>query len=282
MTRRTRDEIREIKDSIFKVCEEQRPMTVRQLFYQLASVLQVVGKTEAEYKGTVCRLTGEMRLAGELPWPWLVDNTRWIRKPSSYGSMADCLERSAGAYRRSLWSHVPAYVEAWLEKDALSGVFYDVTAEYDVPLMVTRGYPSLSYVKAAADQIIATGKPTWIYYFGDYDPSGADISRDCEAKVRRFAPEAEIHFERVAVQDWQIDAWNLPTRPTKTKDSRSAGFGDTRSVEIDAIPPGRLRSMIRDVIAKHISSWEIEQLNKIQERERETLLSIAWDVREVG
>lgn len=280
MARRTKAEIETIKDWIKVVCCDQQPMTVRQLFYQLASVHKVVEKQETEYKGTVGRLAREMRLSGELPWEWLVDNTRWIRKPCSYGSMEDCITQSAASYRRSVWAQTDVYVEVWLEKDALAGVFYDVTAEYDVPLMVTRGYPSLSYVKAAADQILASWKPAFIYYFGDYDPSGMDISRDCEAKLRQFAPTAEIHFERVAVMPLQIDAWNLPTRPTKAKDSRSQNFGDSRSVEIDAIPPETLRELIKSVIHRHIGPHEVAALREVEELERKTLRSLRWMIPE--
>ncbi len=60
---------------------------------------------------------------------------------------------------------------------------YDVTAEFDVPLMVSRGYSSLSYLHGAAMQISYINKPTYIYYFGDYDPSGRDIPRDIEKKL---------------------------------------------------------------------------------------------------
>jgi hypothetical protein len=148
--------------------------------------------------------------------------------------------------------------------------------------MVTRGYPSLSYVKAAADQINASWKPAYIYYFGDYDPSGADISRDCEAKLRRFAPDAEIHFERVAVEPWQIDWWKLPSRPTKTSDSRSKKFGDNRSVEIDAIAPHHLRGLIREVIGRHVTDDEISALAEVEEMERETLRAISWDLQGVA
>jgi hypothetical protein len=63
------------------------------------------------------------------------------------------------------------------EKDALSGVLYGVTSKYDVPLMVTRGYPSYSFLAQAAESIKEQGKPAYLYYFGDYDPSGVDISR---------------------------------------------------------------------------------------------------------
>jgi hypothetical protein len=46
----------------------------------------------------------------------------------------------------------------------------DVNA-WDIPLMVTRGYPSMSFLYSAA-QSIRSDRRTVIYYFGDRDPSG--------------------------------------------------------------------------------------------------------------
>ena len=60
--------------------------------------------------------------------------------------MQDALEETARLYRKSLWADADAYVEIWLEKDALSGVVYPVTSQFDVPLMVARGYASLSFL----------------------------------------------------------------------------------------------------------------------------------------
>ena len=152
--RRTKAEIDSIKAAIYDLCEKYAPMTVRQLFYQLTTI-GAIDKTEQEYKGTVCRLTKEMRLNAELPWDWLADNTRWMHKPRTYGGISDVLEASQEAYRRTLWDPKtnPHYCEVWIEKDALTGVFYDVTSEYDVPLMPCKGYPSLSFLRNAAFNI---------------------------------------------------------------------------------------------------------------------------------
>ncbi|SPE42291.1 conserved hypothetical protein [Candidatus Sulfopaludibacter sp. SbA3] len=68
-----------------------------------------------------------------------------MRKPPSFSSLGDMLVESQQLYRRAMWDNQAAYVEIWLQKDALSGVLYQETAEFDVPLMVTRGYPSISY-----------------------------------------------------------------------------------------------------------------------------------------
>lgn len=100
----------------------------------------------------------------------------------------------------------------WLEKDALSGVVYPVTSLYDVPLMVARGYASLSFLHSAAEFINEQPVPTYIYHLGDFDPSGVNAGEKIEETLRELAPDAEISFERVAVTREQIAGWELPTR----------------------------------------------------------------------
>ena len=283
MSRRTKAEIDHIKLSIYGLCERYRPMTVRQLFYAL-TVEQVIPKTEGAYKNIVCRLTKKMRLAGELPWHWLADHTRWMRKPNTYGSLDDCLEQAQLAYRRALWdpNTNDQYVEVWLEKDALAGVLSTVTEEYDVPLMVTRGYPSLSYLHSAAAGIrrelaARTFGEATIYYFGDFDPSGADISRSTEQRLREFVGNRQsgwLNFKRVAVNHDQIAEMNLPTRPTKTTDSRSKKFGFDFSCEVDAIRPDVLRQMVRDCITDHIDPDQIAVIQETEQQERQLLEDI--------
>src|SRR5262245_25490606 len=142
--RRTAREIEAIRQAIYEAVEKDKPMTVRQTFYRLA-VAGVVEKTEAEYKQTVARLLVVMRREGRLPYGWIVDNTRMMRKPVTYSSVEQAVQTLSKSYRRNLWEAQSVYVEIWLEKDALSGVLFQVTREWDVPLMVTRGYPSMSF-----------------------------------------------------------------------------------------------------------------------------------------
>lgn len=254
----------------------ENPMTLRQLFYRLVSD-GTIGKKETEYK-SLAHLTRNMRMSGELPFDWFADNTRWQRKPNSYSSLERGVAIFAQAYRRDIWINQKNYVEIWLEKDALAGVVYGVTAEYDVPLMVSRGYSSLSYLHGAAMQIDYINKPTFIYYFGDYDPSGRDIPRDIETKLRTFAPDAEIHFEIVGITPEQIAKLNLQTRPTKTTDTRCKNF-EGESVEVDAIPPMILRSMVREVIEKQIDEHQLYQSKLIERQEQEIVKSVARSFR---
>ena len=267
--RRTKAELEILKTALYNVVEENEPVTVRQAFYQLVSS-GAIAKTEADYKNIVVRLLGIMRRQGELPFSWIADNTRWMRKPQTYSSLEQALDDTITTYRRALWDQQDSYVEVWLEKDALAGVLLDVTAAWDVPLMVTRGYPSLSYLHTAAEALREEDRPCFIYYFGDHDPSGVHIPQKIEADLRTFAPDAELHFERVAVNAEQIEKWNLPTRPTKRTDSRAKNFSG-ESVEVDAIPPAQLRDLCRQCIEQHIDQRALQRTRLVEQAERDTL-----------
>ena len=253
--------------------QAEHPMTVRQVFYQLVS-RGVVPKTEVQYKQTVCRLLTQLRREGLLPYDWIADNTRLQRKPYSFQDLNDALEFTAQTYRRALWGEQGVYVEVWCEKDALSGILYGVTSEYDVPLMISRGFSSLSFLHSAGEFLRTVDVPAYLYYFGDHDPSGVEIDRKIEAEIRGFAPDAEISFQRVALTPIQILSMGLPTRPTKTTDSRSKSF-QGESVELDAIPPSALRNLCRICIEQHIDPAILERTRLIEKKEREIVHQIA-------
>ena len=278
--RRTKAEIGDIKEAIYRVCLEARPCTCRQVFYRLVSQ-GVIGKTEGEYKATVIRLLGDMRRDNTIPYEWIADNTRWMRKPTSYSSLSDMADATAQFYRRAIWDGQDVYVEVWTEKDALAGVLYDITSEYDVPLMVSRGFASHSFLFEAGKAIEAQDKLTFIYHFGDYDPSGMAIDRQIQNGLEEHAPDAEIIFERIAVTPRQIIDGDLPTRPTKRSDSRSKGFGD-ESVEVDAIPPDQLRDLCRDCIEVHLDQSALDVTRAAEDSERDLLKSWAASMGDRG
>jgi hypothetical protein len=154
-------------------------------------------------------------------------------------------------------------------------VLLEETKVYDVPLMVARGYSSISFLHNAAMAIKARAKPAYIFHFGDLDPSGVDAARDIEAKLRRYAPEAEIHFERPAVTRDQVEQWNLPTRPTKMTDTRAKKFNNATSVELDAIPADKLRTIVRECIERHVDQRQLKVLKVAEESERSFLKMVA-------
>jgi hypothetical protein len=252
---------------LLAIAEAMQPCTVRQAFYQ-ASVRGIVEKTEAGY-AKVQRMLADLRRDGALPWHWIADNTRWQRKPRTWDNLQDALDATARTYRRSLWTYADAYVEVWLEKDALARVLYPVTERWDVPLMVSRGYASLSFLYEAASCIAEGDRPANLYHFGDFDPSGQDAAAKIASTLRELAPKAEIHFEQVAVRPLQILAWNLPTRPTKATDSRSKRWTGGDSVELDAIEANQLRELCDAAIRRHVDYRQLAVLEAAEQSERE-------------
>lgn len=246
------------------------PQTVRQLFYAL-SVAHLAAKTEAGYRKVQYQLL-RMRRLEIIPYSFIADNTRWMRKPNTYDSLASFLDQSQRFYRRSVWSEQDAYVEIWIEKDALAGVVAKITMEWDVPLMVTRGYPSESFLYEAAQNIENKDKPAYLYYFGDYDPSGVSISENTAEKLAEMAPGTQ--FERVAVNRDQITRYNLPSRPTKRTDTRAKDWiGE--SVELDALPANLLQEMVGECILRHIDRNTLDRIQQVEEAEKETLAEVA-------
>ena len=266
--RATKAEVQARRHALLHIVAEQRPMTVRQVFYQ-ATVRGIVEKAETGYAKVQTDLV-QMRRDGTIPYAWLADNTRWERRPQTFDGVEEALRDTATVYRKALWRDADAYVEVWLEKDALSGVIYPITGLYDVPLMVARGYASLSFLHSAADYMGSLDVPVFVYHLGDFDPSGVNAGEKIDQTLRELAPCADITFERIAVTREQIDTWALPTRPTKESDTRARGFGSI-SVELDAIAPDDLRSLVEGAINRHLPQEQLEVLKVAEKSERDLI-----------
>jgi hypothetical protein len=259
----------ERREAIIDIVNELGPATVRQVYYQ-AEVRGVLPKEEKSYN-KVQYLLVKLRRSGEIDYDSIVDKTRYPIQPATFESPAEALEDAAASYRKSLWTDIDARVEIWLEKDALTGVIDPITSKYDVALNPARGYASITFLYENATALRITGKPCFIYHLGDSDPSGENAAEVIERELRAYAPDTEIHFERLAVTEQQISDWDLPTRPTKKSDSRAAAYGDRDSVELDSIDPRRLRKLVEDAINRHMSKKLYAKLMKAEKAEQDEI-----------
>jgi hypothetical protein len=136
----------------------------------------------------------------------------------------------------------------------------------------------VSYLQSAADYIRRDERPTYVYLLTDFDPSGLGIGDTVATELVCRSSPIEVHVERLAVNRGQIDKWDLPTRPTKTTDSRARKFirkHGTGSVELDAIPPATLRSLVRSSIEEHMDPAKLHTMKLAETQERD-LLREAW------
>jgi hypothetical protein len=258
-----------IRAAISDLQSEYRVMTVRQAFYRLTT-RAVVEKTEAGYR-QVQRQILLMRREGVLPWRFIADTTRWQRKPETFDEVEDAVAQLARTYRRNLWRTQNIRLEVWLEKDALASVVAQATVPWDVPLMVSRGQSSDTFIWQAAQAAREAWRAkieTTVFALYDSDRSGRDAAEKIREKLATYSGNVPIAFELLAVTDEQIEEWGLPTRPAKEDASETA-------VELDAIDPTRLVALVNDAIVGRVDqeTWAHEKL--IEESEREGLLRMS-------
>ncbi len=261
---------RDIRTAVVALTGDFERMTVRQVFYKLET-LGIVEKTEGGYR-QVQQQVLKMRREGVLPWAFITDGTRWQRKPESWNDAEDYLLHMAQGYRRDLWRSQNVRIEIWLEKDALADMIVDVTSEWDVPLMVSRGQSSATFLEAAARQARSAwdhGIRTIVYALYDRDAGGLRAAR----AIQHELPAVAVNFAMLAVTDDQIREWSLPTRPAKSSDPEAKKFQGP-AVELDAIPPDKLVALVDHAIRRHIDphAWKLEEI--AEEDERRGLLAL--------
>jgi hypothetical protein len=190
------------------------------------------------------------------------------------------MESVRDSYRRDLWMAQRDHVEIWLEKEADAGFFRAALGPYRVGLYTIRGFSSKTFVAEAAAAISKIGKPTYIYYFGDHDPSGLAIEDDVNKSLRSFGANLQ-GFNRVAVDLDDIERFGLPVLPVKRRDSRAkkylARFGD-RAVELDALPVPELRRRIVACVDKHIDKAAWDRLLRVERIEHESICKLTSQI----
>jgi hypothetical protein len=282
-SRRSQAAIKAIRGAIIDVLSDDNPMTVRQVFYQLV-VRNVIEKTEEDYQGTVIRLLTEMRLSGEIPFAWIVDESRRTRETETFDGVRDALAQTAKFYRRSALRESDVYIEVWSEKEALSGIIWDVAGDFDVPVVVSKGTPSLTQLFGSFENIYRAaqaGKQSYVYQFGDHDPSGCLIPEVIENRLNQFCEQHDCFapvVERIALTVEQIRTYRLPSRPTKREGNNHAKHFEGRSTELDALPSNVLRDLVRACIENHIPAAQVEALRAAEDSERALIEQFAEHV----
>ena len=260
-----------ILDQAIDILANYHPMTVRQVYYRLVS-RQIIDNNRSQYQA-VSNILVEARKSGAIPWGWIEDRLRKPRHISMWDDLADFAHTAVHSYRRDVWATQAGYVECWLEKDALSGVFEQVLADYGITLNVGRGYDGWDSIHSAAMRF-GTGKGTTVLYYGDFDPSGEDMVRSLQERLAFFGCEPEIVKCALTLDD--VQRYNLPPDFAKKTDTRAAAFiekwGDM-AVELDALPPDVLQTSLKNEVEKRMDMAALASVKLQERRDKAELLA---------
>lgn len=253
--------------------EYSEGITLRQLYYRL--VAMGMTNTIRHYKRVGAAMT-KARWNGEVDMEAFIDRERSMHGETDADEkdLEDEIESAKSsikfymrAHYLNRWSNQKEFVEVWIEKKALQGVFERPCSRMDVGLGPCKGYPSLTFLNEARERYEnaqANGQNVVILYFGDYDPSGEDIPRSLKDNIERMGCDIEV--KRIALNPDLIAELNLPGVPPKSTDSRTATWDGDSAVELDAVEPKRLAEMCEDAIRKH---FDVDLHDELKERESE-------------
>jgi len=274
---------REIIEAASKVISEYTTrLTIRQIYYRLVAAHKIENRV-SQYQAVVKALR-DARLEGLIQYRRIEDRTRsFIGGDVSYETPEDHFQNVKDYflecdeyYYLPKWYNQPNYVEVWLEKQALAALFNQVTSKWKVRLGPCKGYPSLTFLWEGAIHLRRIqDRKIHVLYFGDFDPSGLDIPRYIWERLRINFGVDFTEFRLVAITQEQIEEYNIPPMPTKTSDSRSSGFiakhGCEASVELDALEPNTLQTIIDDNVSQLFDESIGEETEKEQEEKRKEI-----------
>lgn len=275
-TRQTEAVILHAEEIITEYLAQGFILTLRQLYYQFVA-RALIANTERDYK-RIGNIVSDARRAGRIDWTAIEDRTRFVRRLSSWGDPQSILQSAKDSYHRDLWEDQAKRIEVWIEKDALVGVIESICQENDVPFFSCRGYVSDSEMWRAAMRILRWGKAgqgTIVLHLGDHDPSGIDMTRDIEDRLRLFTNfGADLEVRRIALTMEQVEEQSPPPNPAKVTDSRFeqyvARYGE-ESWELDALEPRFIADLIRDNIFQERDAEKWARSIEEQEAEREQI-----------
>lgn len=255
-------------------------LTLRQLYYQFVSRDLIANKV-TEYK-RLGSIINDARLAGLIDWHSIEDRTRNLAAMPHWDSPESIVGSCAAQFAIDKWERQPLRIEVWIEKEALAGVFERICRDLDIPYLSCRGYTSQSEMWVASQRILwhcRKGQSVRILHFGDHDPSGLDMTRDIQDRLRIFG--CDMQLERLALNMDQVEQYEPPPNPAKETDSRFAGYIERfggESWELDALEPSVLSSLVSDRVLELRDSdlWEATTAEEAEHKRLLQAVSNRW------
>ena len=249
--------------------------TLRGIFYILVS-LNILENLQKRYK-SLSKALVTARRCGVIPVDWVIDESReiiniddqYLEPSEEISQLLELLNELPDDYVYSIprWHNQPKYVEIWLEKNAMAGVFSSVLTESrQVRIIPNGGWSSFSFESKNFKRLRyyqSMGKKVYVLYYGDYDPSGARMVKNLELALKRMG----INFVHVAITKEQIEQFGLQgltnpdpaVRAKLEKDPNTESFrlennGQLFQIELDALSvlrPDKFRDLLEKSVDEH-------------------------------
>jgi hypothetical protein len=222
------------------------------------------------------------RRSRKIPFESIRDDGASVLEGKFYSGEEDFygyIHEEAKGYERDKLANQECDIRVYCEAAGMMPQLERVSRRYSVPVYSCSGFDSLTakydLAKAVAEASTYRGRQTVILHLGDMDPSGETIfdaiSQDVyaflEVDVPHKRPEDIAIFERVALTEELVEEYDLPTDPAK-ESSHSAGWGNRRACQLEALAPDVLARVLAEAIESHVDLDILEADRKAEVEER--------------
>ncbi len=172
------------------------------------------------------------------------------------------------------------------EKVSLGEILRPVARNVDGELLLPTGEISDTLIYDLAKRAATDGRPTVVFYFSDFDPSGnqmpVSVSRKLQALRHLYFPALDIQVHHIGLTLDQVRQFDLPSTPLKPTDPRVEKWRQVmghEQTEIDAmiaLHPAALRQIAENAVAPFYDPTLAERTQDAEEaweREANALLS---------
>jgi hypothetical protein len=260
----------------YDILKEIQPASVRAVCYRLF-VRDLIPDMRKKSTNRISRILTGAREREEIPWEWIVDETRSEEGDASWANPESYAETVIRSYRRDYWQNQPFRVVVWSEKSTVSGTLAPVLNKYGVKFRPMHGYSSATIVRGIAVVAAEDERPLYPIYVGDLDPSGMHMSEvDLPGRLSRYGYATSVLRVALTLDDCTD---KLPSFPAETKkdDKRYPWFvrnyGDT-CWELDALDPRELRERVEAAIVPVLDPEAWARCQRVERAEHKSLVSI--------
>jgi hypothetical protein len=245
------------------------PTSIRFLYYELVQ-RGIVSKTRTGARrtdqDTIDALT-RLREAGQIPWDWIVDETRSLDDYTGYSTI-----------KQGVLDHLPyIHLDPWrgrapmilTESRATAGVLRSTVSEYAARISATNGQVAGHLRTVIAPQLHPGDR---VLYLGDYDLAGGQIE-DNTRHVLEQEIGGPLQWERVALTREQVEEYNLPV--IIKSDRRYSDGRPHEAVETEALR----QTVLVEILRARLDALLPEPLAHVHERAERQRRAVATLLR---
>ena len=263
-------------------------ITLRQLFYLLVRDGHIE-YSEAAYR-KVKNLMINARKSGKVPpttFSYVVPTT----EDTVYGAVDTYIDTCIQDYRIPRTYNQPNHVEIWVEREPHKIFIESLVSEYDIPIYVTGGYSSFSFVFEAArrieDSAERRGSPR-ILYFSDLSPASTNMFESQVSEISNHLSltreEVEAIMLRVCLEPEHVVKFDLPileiVKPNQKTSLFEGRYSDILEevglpkvpvVEIESLDPADLSDIVTNVLFSLTDQRVLEEVAILEGKNKSKL-----------